>query len=170
VHDLDELHRLLKAGVGKWGQLGALLAAGGARILDDSGEKEIVLARVEAIRAVCRAWRVGRGRPVDRAALIDSGCVSEGFIDEIAELAGRCRGDAATLLGELSRGAVKRWRASKTEQLEGFLAENGYLPGREPLEPEQIRARALAAVAEQVREGRVDPAWLEAMAESLPRR
>ncbi len=170
VHDLDELHRLLKAGVGKWGQLGALLAASGARILDDSGEKEIVLARVEAIRAVCRAWRVGRGRPVDRAALIDSGCVSEGFIDEIAELAGRCRGDAATLLGELSRGAVKRWRASKTEQLEGFLAENGYLPGREPLEPEQIRVRALAAVAEQVREGLVDPAWLEAMAESLPRR
>ncbi|MFO8071944.1 MAG: AAA family ATPase [Polyangia bacterium] len=170
VHDLDELHRLLKAGVEKWGQLDALLAGGGGRILGDSVEKELVLTRVEAIRAACRAWRVGRGRPVDRAALIDSGCVSESFIDEIAKLAGRCEGDAARLLRELGRGAVKRWRASKTEQLEGFLAENGYLPGRKPLAPEEIRVRALAAVARPVRKGRLDPAWIEAMAESLPRR
>ncbi|MFQ5458291.1 MAG: hypothetical protein ACE5FC_07570, partial [Myxococcota bacterium] len=46
-------------------------------------------ARARCLAAAGHLWRIGKGRPVDRAVLQDSGAVSGTFIDEVAALAAR---------------------------------------------------------------------------------
>jgi len=168
VHDLDVLHQLLERGVREWGQLRILLDHGGEKITHNVEELERARARAAAIEAACEAWRVGRGCPVDRAALEDSDCVSEKFIDELAELAAQWNGDAAALISALEQNQVKYWRADNTEKLREYFVEHGYLPQREPLEREMIQTRALASVADKIRTGAIDRAWVDAMVASLP--
>ncbi|MEX1016159.1 MAG: hypothetical protein WDZ31_05375 [Phycisphaeraceae bacterium] len=169
VHDPQKLHELLCMGITTWGQLRVVLAHGGAGLLrHGNGTLKTAPAAAAAIEAVCAAWRIGRGRPVDRAVLQDAGCVSETFIDEVTALAKSLQGDAAALLAALEAGEVKRWRKQNTEQLRDYFLDHGYLSEEPPLEPDALRARATGAVSEALRAGHLDPHWLDTVVRSLP--
>ena len=158
-HVLDNaeiLRRLLSAGVSTWGQLHALIESGGEPLWRDfPGLPVHAAAAARAIENACRAWRVGRAKPVDRRALEDSGGVTASFIDRLSDLAKCCGGDAQALLDALAGGEVSHWRSTNTESLREYLEDEGYLPDTAPLSPDDIRARTLTAVAPDVAEGRI---------------
>jgi len=93
------------------------------------------------------AHGIGRGQPVDRAVLEQSGAVSERFIDEVTKLARAVKGDARALIAALESGQVARFHTNKREELRDALEASGHLDPATPLAPEALRARALAGLA-----------------------
>lgn len=155
VEEVEVLHGLLTRGVERWGQLEALLEDAG---IDPFGEgpegarrRAWAAARARCLRVLFRGWRGGRGRPVDRGALAASGAVSERFLDEVSELAQRCRGEAGAVLAGLEGGEVKGFRRDKLDQLAEYLREESYLDERPVLGAAELREVAVAELADDLR-------------------
>ncbi|WP_017942323.1 MULTISPECIES: ATP-binding protein [unclassified Thioalkalivibrio] len=142
---LELLQRLLELGVDRLGALESLLQ-GPADSLLDHAERQMLQARSEAARAWIRAWRQGRGRPVDRAALEASEAVSATFIDAVSDLASQLNGDGEKLLAELENGTVKRFQSSARERLSEWLTDNGYIDPNPVLTETELEHRAIATL------------------------
>ncbi|RMF85016.1 MAG: hypothetical protein D6739_05165, partial [Nitrospirae bacterium] len=160
-HDLPLLHRLLTgprlATVGQWR---TLRDTGG-----DAGLGPGEAARLDALcdlaEAACAASRVGRGRPVDRAALEQSGAVSRRYLEPLAAVAAEVGGDARALLARLARPKddprTRGFRTDKRQLLEEYLRQEGYLDERPPLDAEGLRLRLLAELGPALEAGRLTP-------------
>jgi hypothetical protein len=136
-----------------WGELAALLEDAGIDPFGDGPEgarrRARTVARARCLRVLFRGWRAGRGRPVDRGALADSGAVSDRFLDEVSALAEGAGGDAEALLAGLERGEVKGFRKDKLDQLAAFLREEGYLDDRPALTAIELRQAAVVELADE---------------------
>ncbi len=142
IEDLATLHRLLKNGVNRWGQLQSLVAHGQAEgIGRDSQLYQEAEAASRVLEEASREWRIGRGNPVDRAVLIDSGAVSETYLDRVSQLATEHSGDAKQLIGALESGRAKGFLSKKRAALREYLVSREYLDDRETLSAEEIRDR-----------------------------
>ncbi|HYW03376.1 MAG TPA: hypothetical protein VFA86_05485 [Gammaproteobacteria bacterium] len=159
--DLPLLHRLLRDGIERLGQLESLLASQAAETLLDPDERERLKARDAAAKAWFEAWRTGRGRPVDRDVLEKTDAVSDTFLERVTELNAEVGGDARELLDRLEAGAVKGFRTAKLDELGDFLAERGCLDDREPLSDSDIRMQIVAATG-SADEARTLAEWLAA--------
>lgn len=167
--DADLLYQLLLKDISTWGQLETLLEHNGAGLIAaGDGTFEGARAAARALEAACAAWRIGRGQRVDRAALLDSGCVSETFIDKVTELAAQLDGEAEEVIKGLERGEVSGFFKSKIEDLRDFFETEAYLPLESPLAPEEIRVRMMAVVANELQTGMLDEDLLERMMGALP--
>ena len=100
----------------------------------------------QAVEEFIRSWKKGRGKPVDREVLKESGAVSGSFIEEVTQLAKEANGEAERIIEALRDGEVSRFRAGKMDELEQFFEENGYIKPMDPLEPEEIRIRVVEAL------------------------
>ncbi|MCS3659895.1 ATP-binding protein [Salinibacter ruber] len=136
-----------------WGQLSSLAERDALSLIGLSEEEN---QRMEALSRAVAAWReawlVGRGEPVGRPALEETSAVSGNFIDEVTSLAERVDGQAERIIEELRRGAVKRFRSGKIEELRAYFQEEGYLSEREPLDSTACWRRAIAEVSEAITE------------------
>ncbi len=181
VEEPEVLHALLREGVVGWGQLAALggdaEAGAGAlpSLIPDGGEAGAgrerwgrIRARARCVDVLLRAWRQGRGEPVDRRVLAASGAVSDRFLAEVAQLAAAARGDARALLADLAEGGVKGFRADKREQLEAYLAEHGHLDERPVLDRGGLRERALADLAPELTAGDLAPDAVDELLAQIP--
>jgi len=167
--DTEVLYHLLCQNITTWGQLELLIEHGGAQLVNVAGENfDGAAVAAKAIKTASAAWRNGRGRHVDRAALLDSGCVSSNFIDEIVSLAEANSGDAQAIIDALERGEVSRWRKKATEALESYFEENGYLPDIAPLQVNEIQIRVMAAVADDLKNNRINQSTILRIVGSLP--
>jgi len=154
MDDAERLYRLLSLRVETWGALRNLVEYGGLAVLgDDAGTYARVEAAARALEAAVTAARIGRGRPVDRAALVASGAISKAFIDRVDDLCRMIGGDAARLMEELEAGRIARFRRDACERLHEYLERHGFLDPRDRLAPDQLRARVLAAVAREIERG-----------------
>jgi uncharacterized protein YhaN len=146
VDDVDALHQLLLMGVSRWGQLDYLTTVGGEDALPGGMRPILERARHAAVVAerFRQLWRQGRGRPVDRAALAESGAISDTFFDRVAELCEELGGAGEALLEALADGRIPRFRAAQADQLRAFLQQHGYVTDDEPLAPDSIRLRLTA--------------------------
>jgi hypothetical protein len=109
-----------------------------------------------AVEAWQEAWQIGRGKPVGRAALQDSGAVSENFIDDVSDLADDLSDDAASLLRALREREDERAKGfydSKADQLEAYLEDEGYLDQRETKDPEEMWQFVIADLATERKNG-----------------
>ncbi|WP_457653263.1 ATP-binding protein [Rhodocaloribacter sp.] len=146
IEDPEALYRLLHQGISRWGQLANLYpdpdAAPG--LTDGAGARAV--AYVHALEAWQNAWRIGRGRPVDKDALLASGAVSDTFMDPVHDLCKETGRDGKALIRALRYGAVKRFHSSKADALEAYLLEKGYIDDRQPLDEAALLARTRQAV------------------------
>ena len=149
--DLDLLHEFLTHGIERAGQwrtvLGTALAV---KLCAHSKSPEEIALRSDLLEIFCEFWNQGRGRPVDREALKDSGALSERFLDPIAEIADELGGDPGKLLDVVQSREDERssgFRTSSVEKLEQYMRENGYLDEHPVLDEEELRLRALASPA-----------------------
>ena len=172
--DLELLHRLMATWrIATLGQLESLLASNAAEgAIADTAARNLLRQRCEAARAWIDLWRQGRGRPVNRAALEQSGAVSDTFIDQAAELADGLQGDGTALINALRQGRLPRFHTTKTDELEQWLSDEGYTDKQSRLSSDERRRLTLATVAPQNEEDAtsvnrlVD--WLESAASHEP--
>ena len=146
--DLGLLHSLLDTWrIGALGQLESLLASDAARTaISDPQTRRRLRQRCRTARSWTELWRQGRGKPVDRSVLDESGSVSDVFLDLTADLATELEGDGKALVLALRDRRVKGFHASKTDELENWLAEKGYVDDALILEPDKRRRLALQEV------------------------
>ncbi|WP_456429843.1 hypothetical protein [Rhodocaloribacter sp.] len=146
VEDPEALYLLLRQGISRWGPLITLYPAPEAAPELAGGAGARAAAYVHALSAWQEGWRIGRGRPVDRNVLIDSGAVSDKFLDAAAELCEKLEGDGRKLIRALRDGRIKSFRSNKADQLEDYLREMGYVDDRQPLSEAEIKLRVRQAV------------------------
>jgi DNA repair exonuclease SbcCD ATPase subunit len=154
--DLRLLERLLNAGVdrvGSWRSLAGIFVQ--TRVVTER-ERARLDARIEVLEAFTEAWREGRGRRVDRAALETSGAVSDVFLSRVDALAETLGGEADRLVAALATGEVKGFRHEKTAELRDYLEREGYLDARPILAPDARLARCLRRAAGAIEAGVVD--------------
>lgn len=125
---------------------------------------DTLLARCRAARSWVDAWREGRGHPVDRIALEESGAVTERFLDEVGDLAAELKGDARLLVETLRSRRVSGFRQNSIESLEEWLTARGYLDHHAQLDAAERRVRVLAETAAFCEPGEAGQTvdWLEA--------
>ncbi len=103
------------------------------------------------MRAWREAWLTGRGRPVTRSVLAEAGCVSDRFLDALAQIAEAADGSAQALLDALRAGDVPYFRAGTVDELERHLAAHDHLPAEEPVSAAELRRVVAEAVGEDHR-------------------
>ena len=103
---------------------------------------------------------------MDRGVLERCSAISTIFIDRVAELAVRVEGDGEALIEALRAGAVDRFRSSKLDELERWLADEGHTDDQDRLSAEDRRRLTLQRVAPTTDAGAGDVnrvvSWLEA--------
>ena len=147
--DLPLLHVLMDTWrVATLGQITGLFASDAAHTaVADEALRHRLRQRCEVVRVWIELWRQGRGRPVDRGALEQCAAISDVFIDRVADLAEDLHGDGAALVGALRAGDLPRFHTSKVDDLEQWLADEGYTDDRERLEAGARRRLALQGTA-----------------------
>ncbi|MEQ9616830.1 MAG: hypothetical protein RLN60_02215 [Phycisphaerales bacterium] len=169
IDDPSVLHTLLERRIHSWGPFEYLACAAGSAL---PGIDQVIVehsqARARAIRAAFDAWRIGRGKPVNRTVLEESGAVSAAFTNRVTALAASYHGDASSIIAALEGGQISRWRSSNTDQLRTFLEEHGFLDRESPLGRDEIHHRVLSVVGHDIEAGHLDDAWLDRMIASLP--
>jgi len=162
VEDVEVLYRLLAGGINKWGQLKTLVTYGQAESVGpESRVYREAEAAARALEEIVKAWRIGRGRPIDRDVLEASGAVSANYIDRLADLAEHYHGDARSLLDEIEAGGVRGFRTEKRETLRDYLAAEGHLAQEEVLSVEEIQERVRPIVFADFDRGLLRPGRLE---------
>ena len=114
-------------------------------------------AAAKALEVLAEAWRVGRGKPVDRQVIEDSGFVTDRFLEPVLACWRRSTTTALPWIAALEDGRVKGFRREAIANLQTHLLEKGHIDPRPPVPPDQIKARMLAAAAEEIAAGRFDP-------------
>ena len=168
--DLTLLHTLMDTWrVASLGQLEGLLASDAARAaLPAEDMRRRLQQRCRVVRTWFELARRGRGRRVDRGVLELSGAVSAIFIDQTADLAERAGGDGEALVNALHARELSGFRTRKIDELERWLADEGYIDDQERLTAEDRRRLALQTVALESTADAADAnrvlSWLEASA------
>ena len=157
VEDTGEIHRLLSAGIERYGQLESLASYGTADAYVGGNVLSQMRARACVLNAFSEAWGIGRGELVSREVLIAAG-ISDSFIDRISALAHDLDWDAKRLveaLGAREDERTKGFRSDALERVTGKLTESGHLDTRDPLDEETVLTRVLAASNDFVKQGTV---------------
>lgn len=157
VTDVAALHALLCLGIDRWGRLQELARHGGddlpvgQAILDDARRTADLCARFASL------WRRGRGRPLDRAALEDSGAITDTFLDRVADLCRQLDGDAGALLDALDRRVIPRFRESSVEELREFCRARGHVSDDPPMSHDRIHVALVATATSDTTRDEADP-------------
>ena len=143
--DLGLLHRLLDTWcIKSLGQLETLLNSSAApSAIGDANHRQTLLNRCAAARHWVELWRQGRGKPVDRPALEQSGAVTNVFIDRATNLAAELGGSGQALIAALRAGRLPYFQANNINILEQRLIDEGYIDLRVPLSSDERRRLAL---------------------------
>ena len=166
--ELELLHTVMDVWrIGSLGQLEGLLASDAARAaLSTEALRNRLRQRCRVVRTWVALWRRGRGRPVDRGVLEQCPAISTRFIDRVAALAVQVQGDGEALIRALRAGRIDRFRHTKTDELEQWLAEEGFTDDQERLNSEDRRRLTLQRLAPDSATGASDVdvvmRWLEA--------
>jgi hypothetical protein len=165
IDELPLLHRMLSRGVNTWGQLETMQQhgdGGDGALAEDAGPLRRAAARAKLLAALARLWRIGRGRPVDRAALAEAESgVSEVQLPRVLSVAESVGWDAQRLLQQLESRAVASFQTRKLEALKQYLAEQGYTDPRPPLDAASLQLAAMGAVQHQLDAGLLTAAEVE---------
>ena len=147
--DLPGLHVLMDTwNIDALGPLEGLLASDAAAAAAGSADAcSHFRLRCCTARKWTDLWRQGRGRPVDRGVLEQCSAISTVFIDRAAELAEQVQDDGQALVRELRGRALPHFHTVKADELEQWLADEGYTDDRERLSADERRRLTLQSVA-----------------------
>ena len=149
--DLDLLHDFLVSGIERVGQWKTV---SGTALADKLGSRSIssqeITFRSELLEVFCELWKQGRGRPVDREALENSGALSKRYLDDVVAIADEQGRNPERLLAVLATNEdsrVKGFRKTSFDSLEQYLRDNRYVDDLPVLSEEELRLPAMASPA-----------------------
>ena len=127
---LDQLNELRRRDIRSLGQLEHAIQLD---LIEDQDQFEL---RIKAASAWIQRWRLGQTPPIDVSTLAKSGRVSETYIEGVANICRHVNGDARALINILADARsplkVPGFGGKKTELLEEWLGENGFLDQPQP--------------------------------------
>ncbi len=168
IDDPSSLHKHLCVQIETWGQLRTLSEyGGGIPNVDDPALVERCRARALVFATIAETWQVGRGRPVDRAVLIDSGAITGVFLDRATDLAESLSGNAAALMKAIEVGRLPRFHSTYLRRLQTYFEEHGYIDSTPPLNLNAARGRVYAAASPAVASGLLSFDWVNQMLSTL---
>ena len=145
------LHDFLVNGIERAGQWKTV---SGTALADKLGSRSIspqeIAFRLDLLEVFCELWKQGRGRPVDREAIENSGALSERYLGDVVAIADELWGDPEMLLAVLGTKEdprLKGFRRSSFDKLDQYLRENNYIDDLPILVENELRLRALASPA-----------------------
>jgi len=106
--------------------------------------------RISLLEVFCELWKQGRGKPVGWAALVDSGAVSERYLEGVVQMAKELGGSPERLLEALDSREDERlrgFRSKSVEQLRNYLSKHEHLDERPVLPENELRLRCRASPA-----------------------
>ena len=165
--DLNLLYQLIKDwGITSLGQLKGLLGSDAApAAVTDAGFRRRLRQRCEVVYIWTALWRRGRGSPVNRIVLEESEIVSPTFIERVVKLAENVDEDGEALVQALRDGQVPGFRTSKIEDLERWLADEGYNDEEDILSADERRRltvqQAISDTSADVEDVNQVITWLE---------
>lgn len=145
--DVKQFHECLERGITTWGQLYAFHEAGGKisgideKLIGDMRKKTDLLTFFQKL------YRQGRNRPVSIGVIMDSGTVSERFIEEVREKLDEAKGDPLKLVEALD--TIRNFRTDKKEQLREYLINEGYIDESGLTDEDDLRLSLQVRAAEQ---------------------
>ena len=167
--NLELLYQLMENWrIASLGQLETLLGSDAVpAAVTDTVLQDRLRLRCDTVRTWTALWRLGRGRPVNRIALEQSGIVSGTFIDRVADLAETVSEDGKTLVQALREGKVSRFHTSKIDDLERWLADEGYTDEEEILSADERRRltlqQVISSAGAEIEDVNRVVTWLESM-------
>ena len=148
----DDLELLRNFLVNSIEQAGQWKTVSGTPLAERLGSRSItsheIDLRVSLLELFCEVWNQGRGRAVDRDVLVQSGAVSERYLDDVVDITGELDGDPEKLLAALlarEDPRLRGFRQSSADALEGYLRDNDYLDDRPVLGESDLRLRVLTS-------------------------
>jgi energy-coupling factor transporter ATP-binding protein EcfA2 len=171
ITDMGTLQRLLEQDIRTWGQLTGLAHAGGPRalaVLDiDERTYDAANARARLIEAALATWQIGRSRPVTPRDIAESGIIPRDQLDAVAGIVTAEHGDSAAILERLrGTGAIDE---ETVDRLESWLIAERFLATSDPLERDEVRARALASATGDIERERLTMNDVDEVLNQLPR-
>ena len=138
IEDNDLLYACLQRGIRYYGQLKSYVEhQGKLEGLDDFTLKAIE-SKAQLLKHYQELYQIGRAKPIDRGVLIDSGSVSDVFIDRVDAKLEEVGSNPEKLLEALRAREVPLFLNARIDDLEDYLFRLNYLDGREPLSAEEI--------------------------------
>jgi uncharacterized protein YhaN len=154
VEEPEQIAALLQRNVDQWGPLRHLMIHD-AQQLPEGLDPDQLTADARAIEEYLRLRQVGQPKPIDAGVLADSDAIRETFWDEVVEKMDELDGNPKALITALENGEVTNFRTKKRNELEQHLIQEGFLPRRDPLSPEERDTKFKAYLAMHPK---VDPA------------
>lgn len=152
--DLGALHNLLSLPIesaGQWSNLRAGAAPAALALEAQSSAGAELTSRIALLDAFCGHRLIGRGKPVDTAALEASDALTSTSLKKVPQIAKDLDGDASGLVQVLrSRGPhplAKGFPTKQVDALEIFLVDEGYLAEGTPLSESDLTAKVLTIPA-----------------------
>ncbi|NLA63199.1 MAG: hypothetical protein GX857_08280 [Bacteroidales bacterium] len=138
MDDNRHLHACLKRDIKYYGQLKSFLNYQGEIEGLDETTLTVINSKVELLSSFQELYQTGRAKPIDRAVLQDSGCVSDVFIDVVDAKLKEVDHNPQLLIEALRAREVSGFMRAKIDELEDYLFKFNYLDGNEVLTPEEI--------------------------------
>ena len=149
--DLDLLHACLENGIERAGQWKTVAQTSLATRLEDKSVTAREIGwRLDLLEVFCELWNQGRGKPVDRDALLASHALTPRFFDDVAAIARELDGDPERLVDELAKrrdSRLRRFQSQSVDRLKRYLIEHEYIDDRSILTENELQLRALATPA-----------------------
>ena len=138
IEDNDLLYACLQRGIQYYGQLKSYVECQGKlEGLDETTLKEIY-SKAQLLKHYQELYQIGRAKPIDRGVLIDSGSVSDVFIDTVDDKLEELDHNPKQLIEALRAREVSGFMRAKIDELEDYLFRLNYLDGNEPLTADEI--------------------------------
>lgn len=175
LNDPDLLYRFLSLGYCQWGQVRSLVNLSGEAVFHSLGisDDPLLWKKMEAIASVIeKGWELsdcGKGKPVASYDLLNSGCISEQFLQKMIELNGQVNGSASLLLEELEKKTIPGYRKGKIDALRDYFLECAFLDPRPSLSNERIKLEldTYIALKGYLKEGHLTPEKLSLISNQI---
>lgn len=149
----DQLYRVLQAGCETAGQLQLMRRLGGDRVaahlgIAAAGFFAVLDVRLRLLQRLRELYSIGRGLPVGKDVIMRSPVARLKYAGQVADLAAELGGDGGKLLAALRDRAIRGFQQRKIDDLEEWLADEGYVDSRPPIPLRDLLPRLLADSAE----------------------
>ncbi|MGM0651052.1 MAG: ATP-binding protein, partial [Bacteroidota bacterium] len=147
IDDVNLLYNCLIKGINYWGQLKSYFDYNGTIPGMENHTGKALNDKITIIKKFLESYRTGRPKPIDRSTLIDSGAISDTFINEVDDLLKSLNGNPEKLIEALKAGQVAKFRTKNTDELNAYLEENGYIDNTEPFTVDEIKIQLEAVIS-----------------------
>lgn len=147
ISDVNVLYECLKRNIKQFGQLESYYSNNGKIPGLDEPLWNNISSKIKLLERYLELYRKGRPKFIDREVLINSGAISDSFIDVVTHKLETLNGNPKKLIQALKRSEISGFRNNKISELEEYLYGSGYLDDQEVMNNSEIMIQLNAFIS-----------------------